>query len=93
MRKSQKIDITIPAGMQDGTRLRVRGKGNSGKQGGTRGDLYVVAMVEPHPRGLQRDGDDILSDIEISVFDAMMGCTREIETVRGMVDLKIKSGT
>ena len=61
------------AGVDDGSRLRVRGEGNAGRRGGEPGDLYVFIGVRPHPKGLRREGTTVHSDIDISYVDAILG--------------------
>ena len=61
------------AGVDDGSRLRVRGEGNAGRRGGEPGDLYVFIGVRPHPKGLRREGTTVHSDIDISYIDAILG--------------------
>ena len=63
------------AGVDDGSRLRVRGEGNAGRRGGEAGDLYVFIGVRPHPKGLRREGTTVHSDIDISYVDAILGTT------------------
>ncbi|MBM4115482.1 MAG: J domain-containing protein, partial [Phycisphaerae bacterium] len=65
------IDVQIPAGIEDGTPLRVRGQGEQGHGGGPAGDLIVTVHVAPHPE-FRRDGDDILRDVHVSIFDAAL---------------------
>ena len=88
----KKLLINIPAGVDTGTRLRVSGEGNAGIRGGSPGDLYVFLKVKNHPR-LRRDGLNILSEINISFLQAILGDTIEIETVDGKTNLDIPCGT
>ncbi|KAM7264195.1 hypothetical protein ACFE04_001878 [Oxalis oulophora] len=92
VRKSKKITLKIPAGVDSGSRLRVQSEGNAGKKGGTPGDLYVVLDVRPDPV-LKRDGTNILYNSKISYLDAILGTTVEVPTVDGMAKLKIPAGT
>jgi molecular chaperone DnaJ len=66
-----------PAGVDTGSRLRVRGEGNAGRRGGEPGDIYVFITVKPHPT-LRRDGVNIHSDVSISYIDAILGCTVKV---------------
>ncbi|KAK9821578.1 hypothetical protein WJX81_006848 [Elliptochloris bilobata] len=93
VRKSKRISLRVPPGVDDGSRLRVRGEGNAGRRGGEPGDLYVFIGVRPHPKGLRREGTTVHSDIDISYVDAILGTTVQVTTVDGLVDLKIPSGT
>ena len=66
------------AGVDAGSRLRVRGEGNVGRKGGEPGDLYVFISVKPHPAGLRREGTTIHSEVEISFVDAILGTTAKV---------------
>ena len=81
----------VPAGVDVGSRLRVRGEGNAGRKGGPPGDLYVFVSVRAD-RELQRDGVDISSSVRIPYTDAILGTTVKVRTVDGPVDLKIPAG-
>ncbi|CDM94139.1 MULTISPECIES: molecular chaperone DnaJ [Limnospira] len=89
---TKKLKITIPAGVDNGTRLRVSNEGDSGKRGGPAGDLYVFLSVDSTPN-FKRDGINILSDVKISYLQAILGCTLEVETVQGTTSLTIPAGT
>ena len=88
----KQLRINIPAGVDSGTRLRVSGEGNAGLKGGPSGDLYVFLKVKNHPN-LKRDGLTILSEVNISYLQAILGDTIEIDTVDGPTKLKIPVGT
>ena len=88
----KKLRINIPAGVDTGTRLRVSGEGNAGLRGGPSGDLYVFLTVKSHPR-LRRDGLNILSDVNVSYLQAILGDTIEVETVDGDTSMEIPAGT
>lgn len=77
-----RMEVKIPAGAKDGTRVRLKGKGSSGIGGGPPGDLYVVVKVLPHPR-FQRKGDDLTTEIEVPVEDAVLGGEAHVETIGG----------
>src|SRR3989338_8193898 len=89
-RKQRSLRVTIPAGVDDGAMLRVRGEGEAVK-GGTSGDLYIRVHVEDDPR-FERDGRDIHSRISIGFTQAALGDMVEVETVDGPVELKIPEG-
>lgn len=91
VRRAKRISLRVPAGVDSGSRLRVRGEGNAGKRGGPPGDLYVFIAVKPDPE-LKRDGININTSITIPYTEAILGTTVKIRTVEGMVDLKIPSG-
>lgn len=92
IRKSKLISLKVPAGVDSGSRLRVRSEGNAGKRGGPPGDLYVFINVRSDPN-LKRDGNNILISTSISYVDAILGTTVKVPTVDGNVDLKIPAGT
>ena len=91
VRRSKRISLRVPPGVDAGSRLRVRGEGNAGRKGGPPGDLYVFVSVRPDP-GLQRDGVDLSSSLRIPFTDAILGTTVKVRTVDGPVDLKIPAG-
>jgi molecular chaperone DnaJ len=90
--ETKKLKITVPAGVDNGTRLRVSGEGDAGQRGGPAGDLYVYLFVNDHPK-FKRDGINVLSDLKISYLQAILGCQLQVETVDGPVDVQISSGT
>lgn len=92
VRKSKRISLKVPAGVDGGSRLRVRSEGNAGKRGGPPGDLFVIIDVIPDPV-LKRDDANILYTSKVSYIDAILGTTMKVPTVDGMVDLKIPAGT
>ena len=79
--RPKRIEVKIPAGARDGTRVRIAGEGSPG-MGGSRGDLFVVTKVRPHRR-FERKGDDLTSDVSVPVEDAVLGGEVEIETLAG----------
>jgi len=90
--ETKKLKITIPAGVDNGTRLRVSKEGDAGQRGGPPGDLYVYLFVEEDAE-FHRDGINILSEIKISYLQAILGCRLEVNTVDGLVELMIPPGT
>jgi molecular chaperone DnaJ len=90
--EAKKLKINIPAGVDNGTRLRVSSEGDAGQRGGGSGDLYVYLFVNEDSE-FQRDGINILSEIKISYLQAILGCRLEINTVDGPVELTIAPGT
>lgn len=91
--EQQTLTVNIPAGAQDGGKLRFRGRGEYGKNGGTRGDLLVTTRVGQHPI-FKRDGADVRVDLPLSVYEAALGCEVEVPTPEGnTVRLKIPAGT
>jgi len=89
---TKKVHLKIPAGVDTGARMRLRGEGEGGRRGGGSGDLYVVVYVEPH-EFFQREGDNIIATIPISMTQAALGCTIEIPTIHGPQELTIPPGT
>jgi molecular chaperone DnaJ len=90
VKTTTKIKVKIPPGVDEGSQLRVRGEGEAGTAG--RGDLYVVIEVRPH-QVFQRHGNDILTEISISLSKAVLGGEVEVPTLSGRVSMKIPSGT
>lgn len=90
--ESKKLKITIPAGVDSGTRLRVSGEGDTGQRGGPAGDLYVYLFVEEDAY-FRRDGINILSDLKITYLQAILGASIEVDTVDGKVSLEVPAGT
>lgn len=88
----KKLKITIPAGVDSGTRLRVSNEGNAGQRGGPPGDLYVYLFVSEDTE-FRREGIDILSEVTISYLQAILGARIEINTVDGPAELDIPAGT
>ncbi|MCC5896374.1 MAG: molecular chaperone DnaJ [Phormidium sp. BM_Day4_Bin.17] len=89
---AKKLKITIPAGVDNGTRLRVQSEGDAGKRNGPPGDLYVYLFVNDDSE-FQRDGINILSDIKVSYLQAILGCKIPVNTVDGEVEVTIPAGT
>ena len=92
VREEKKISVKIPAGVDDGSRLRVAGEGESGFNGGPAGDLYVFIGVADHPKFQRRDYD-IHSEQSISFTQAALGGEAKVETIDGHEMLKVPSGT
>ncbi len=91
-RSRKTVSLRIPAGVETGSRLRLRGEGEEGDFGGPSGDLYVFLHVEPH-EFFERDGYDILCQVPVSITQAALGATIEVPTVEGKESLKIPRGT
>jgi DnaJ-class molecular chaperone len=88
--KIETIEVKIPPGVKDGSRVRIRGKGE--QTGGGAGDLFIVTSIHPHPY-FRRDGLDILMDLPLSVYEAMLGTKVTVPTLDGPVTLTIPPGT
>jgi len=87
-----KLNVKVPPGVEEGTRIRYAGEGDAGRAGGPRGDLYVVLSVRPHDF-FERKGHDLHCVIPISFPQAALGAEFEIPGVDGPVNLKIPEGT
>ncbi|MFD1203862.1 MULTISPECIES: molecular chaperone DnaJ [Sporosarcina] len=90
--KRKKIKVTIPAGVDDGQRLRVSGQGEAGVNGGPAGDLYIVFRVKQHEKFI-REEDDIFLELPITFPQLALGDEIEVPTIYGNVKLKIPAGT
>jgi molecular chaperone DnaJ len=89
---TKKLKITIPAGVDTGTRLRVSNEGDAGQRNGPSGDLYVYLFVQEDPE-FRRDGINIHSEVKISYLQAILGCRLMVNTVDGEQELMIAAGT
>jgi molecular chaperone DnaJ len=90
--RADSVDVRIPPGVANGTRLRVAGKGNAGTEGGSAGDLYITIRVEEHPF-FKRDGDNVQIQVPLTVSEAGLGAKIEVPTIDGRALLKIPQGT
>ena len=89
--KEETIPVNIPTGVVDGMQLKVSGKGNEAPGNGISGDLLVAIEELPHEK-LQREGDNLHYDLYVSLPDAILGTSKEIDTVTGKVRIKIEAG-
>ncbi len=92
VRRVRRIQVDIPAGVDDGTQIRLAGEGEAGLRGGPPGNLYVVLRVEPHPLFQRRD-HDIWLEMPINIVQAALGAEIEVPTLDGPTKLKIPPGT
>jgi molecular chaperone DnaJ len=92
VRRSETIDVRIPAGVSNGGRVRVPGKGNAGTMGATPGDLYLRVVVRPH-EFFERRGDDLYTKIPVTVSEATLGAKIEVPTINGRALVRIPPGT
>jgi len=92
VKRQRKIHIKIPAGVDDGSQLRISGEGEAGLRGGPPGDLYVVLRVKSHPF-FEREDDDIYCEVPLTFVQAALGDEIEIPTLTEKVKLKIPPGT
>ena len=86
------IKVKIPAGVKDGTRIRVKGRGQAGSRGGPAGDLYVVSRVAPS-RLYTRKGDDLVINVPVTFAEAALGAQVEVPTLDGRVKLRVPAGS
>ncbi|HVU77330.1 MAG TPA: molecular chaperone DnaJ [Gaiellaceae bacterium] len=91
-RRTKRYTVKIPAGVKDGTRIKLKGKGEAGFGGAAAGDLYVVTRVEPS-KVYERRGDDLVVNVPVSYATVSLGGTVEVPTPEGAVSLKIPAGT
>jgi molecular chaperone DnaJ len=89
---TERLRVKLPEGVDDGTRVRVSGKGEEEGGGGPAGDLYVKVSVRPHPF-FKRDGDNILTTVPITFTEAYRGAEIEVGTIHGPVRAKVPPGT
>ena len=90
--KVRKISVKIPAGVDDGSRLKIVNEGEAGDKGGPAGDLYVVIFVEPD-KYFERRGSDVLCEVPITFAQAALGTEIEVKTLDGKAKMKIPAGT
>ena len=86
------LKVKIPAGVDNGSRLRVANEGAAGTKGGPHGDLYVYLFVKPH-KFFQREGNDVYCEVPINIVEATLGAEKEVPTLDGKVVIKIPEGT
>jgi molecular chaperone DnaJ len=87
-----KVSVDVPAGIADGQRIRIAGRGHAGERGGPPGDLYVQIRVREDPRFV-RDGDDLVTVVDVAAPRAALGTTVEVPTVDDAVELEVPAGT
>ena len=91
-RVQKTFQVKIPAGAKDGTRIRLKGRGEQGRNGGPAGDLFVVARVADSPV-YERRGSDLVVDVPVSYADAALGASLEVPTPEGPISLKVPAGS
>jgi molecular chaperone DnaJ len=88
----RQVNVKVPAGVDDGTRLRLRGEGAAGMNGGPPGDLYVITTVREHPF-FKRDGVHVICEVPISFTQAALGAEIEVPTLEGKVPVSVPAGS
>ncbi|MFC1969919.1 DnaJ C-terminal domain-containing protein [Chloroflexota bacterium] len=88
----KRLEVKIPAGVKDGSRIRIAGEGGLGRAGGSKGDLYLVAKVLPH-RLFERKGDDLYTEVSVPLATAMLGGEVRLPPLNGNLSLKIPPET
>lgn len=92
-RQTKRYKVNIPAGVRDGTRIRLAGKGEAGPRGGPPGDLYVTTRVKPSPVFERLDDGSLEVTVPITVAEALRGATIEVPTLSGSKKIKVPAGT
>jgi molecular chaperone DnaJ len=87
----RELDVDIPAGIHDGQRIRLSGEGHAGALGGRAGDVYVLVHVRPDARFV-REGNDIYSQVDLTIVQAALGAVLTVETLDGDVELDLPAG-
>jgi molecular chaperone DnaJ len=90
--RRERVEVSLPAGVDDGSRVRIPGQGRAGRNGGPPGDLFLVTRVSPHPF-FRRIGDNIHSTVPITVSEAALGARLEVPTIDGRARMRIPPGT
>jgi DnaJ-class molecular chaperone len=89
---SRRLEVKIPAGVREGSRIRIAGEGNPGAGGGPRGDLYLVVALKPHQR-FRLEDDNLLEDVDAPYTTLVLGGEVVVPTLKGKVSLKVPAGT
>ena len=92
VKRNKKLKVKIPAGVDNGSRLRVSGEGEAGAKGGPSGDLYVYLYMKPH-KFFERDGTTVLCEVPINIVQATLGADIKVPTLDGQVTMKVPEGT
>lgn len=92
LRRSRTLEVNIPAGIDDGQSIQLRGQGGAGANGGPAGDVLVTVSIRPHPI-FTREGSDVICEIPISFTQASLGDTLQVPTIDGKIEYKVPEGT
>ncbi len=90
--RTRQVEVRIPPGVRDGTRIRIAGQGGEGRAGGPRGDLYLIVELRPHP-AFEVDGDNLRTRVSAKLSTMLLGGEIEVPTLDGRVMLRIPAGT
>ena len=90
--KQSELEVKVPAGIDSGQRLKLRGEGEPGRDGGPTGDLYVRVSIEQHPVFF-RDGSDVICEVPVSYPALVLGAEIDVPTIDGLIKMKVPSGT
>jgi molecular chaperone DnaJ len=90
--RTETLTVNVPAGLADGARIRVPGKGHAGRSGGENGDLYISVQVQPHPL-FRREGDDLHLVVPVAIHEAALGAKIEVLSLDGPARVRIPPGT
>jgi DnaJ-class molecular chaperone len=90
--KTKRLDVKIPAGVRDGSRVRVSGEGNPGQAGGKAGNLYLVVHVSPDPN-FRRDADDLHSEISVPITTLVLGGETNVQTMDGRITMRVPASS
>ena len=88
----QRLEVKVPAGVKTGSKIRVSGQGEVGRQGGSAGDLYLVVSVQPDPH-FERDGDDLKTEAPVDLYTLILGGEAMVKTLNGQVSMKVPPET
>jgi molecular chaperone DnaJ len=89
---TERIGVKIPPGVDTGSRVRLQGKGEPGRNGGPPGDLYIITRVRPHPV-LERKGDNLYTEVPITITEAALGARVQVPTIDGTTAMRIPPET
>src|SRR5215210_4798682 len=92
MVEERALEVVVPPGIHDGQRIRISGEGHAGSGGGRAGDVYVLVRVTPDPRFV-REGDDVISKVDLTAPQAALGTTLTVPTIDGEVEVELAPGT
>jgi curved DNA-binding protein len=88
----QKLEVKVPAGVKTGSKIRMAGQGETGRQGGAAGDLYLVVTVQPDPN-FEREGDDLKTEAPVDLYTLILGGEAMVKTLSGQVSMKVPPET